>query len=341
MTIQKQDAFFGCLLGGAVGDALGYPVEFMNEASIYSRFGPDGIQRLDQAGQPALISDDTQMTLFAAEGILYAKAAGTALHKALWTAYLEWLGTQGDQSRMDPEHPKTTLYREPRLHARRAPGNTCLASLHHSRHGGTPEEPVNNSKGCGTVMRAAPFGLAYPEPEQAFQSAVCDGALTHGHPLGYLSSGGLALMVREIVYGASQGERLEAVLLRGAERGDGDFRALLLPDIRRAVELALDPAVSDLEGVHALGQGWVAEEALYIAVFCAVRHQDDFCAALRAAVNHKGDSDSTGAVCGNILGAWLGREGVEAAFNLKDLELADVIVETAQTLFQSTAGDGV
>ncbi len=339
--MDKKSRFLGCLLGGAAGDALGYPVEFIGEPAIRNRFGPAGIGRLDQAGQPALISDDTQMTLFAAEGILYARATGTALWKALWTAYLEWLGTQGDHSRMEPDHPQMQLYGEPRLHARRAPGNTCLAALRHSRCGGTPEEPVNNSKGCGTVMRAAPFGLAYPAPEQAFQSAVCDGALTHGHPLGYLSSGGLALMVREIVHGAAEGERLEEVLLRGAARGDEEFRALMLPDVRRAVELALDPSISDLDGVHALGEGWVAEEALYIAVFCAVRHQDDFAAALRASVNHKGDSDSTGAVCGNLLGAWLGREGVEAAFDLQDLELRDVIEDMALKLFQSTEEEKV
>ena len=120
--MDKKSRFLGCLLGGAAGDALGYPVEFIGEPAIRNRFGPAGIGRLDQAGQPALISDDTQMTLFAAEGILYARATGTALRKALWTAYLEWLGTQGDHSRMDPDHPQMQLYGEPRLHARRAPG---------------------------------------------------------------------------------------------------------------------------------------------------------------------------------------------------------------------------
>lgn len=339
--MRKKDQFLGCLLGGAVGDALGYPVEFLPERAIQDRFGPVGIQRLDQAGQPAVISDDTQMTLFAVNGILYARANDVALRKALWTAYLEWLGTQGDWGRMDPDHPKMELYNELRLHVRRAPGNTCLAALHNSLTGGTPERPVNNSKGCGTVMRAAPFGLAYPRAEEAFQAAVCDGALTHGHPLGYLSSGGLALMVREIVYGAVEGERLEDVLLRAGEKGDQDFCALMLPDIRRAVQLALDPSVSDLEGVHMLGEGWVAEEALYIAVFCAVRHQDDFAAAIRASVNHRGDSDSTGAVCGNLLGAWLGRDEVAKAFALEDLELQDVIVDMGMKLLLSTEEETV
>ena len=94
----------------------------------------------------------------------------------------------------------------------------------------------------------------------------------------------------------------------------------------------------DLEGIHQLGEGWVADEALAIAVFCAVRYQNDFAAAIRAAVNHKGDSDSTGAICGNILGAWLGEEAVKQAFDLNCLELADVIRTIADDLYQSTEG---
>ena len=78
-----------------------------------------------------------------------------------------------------------------------------------------------------------------------------------------------------------------------------------------------------MDGIHQLGEGWVGDEALAIAVFCAVRYQNDFAAGIRAAVNHKGDSDSTGAICGNILGAWLGEEAVEKAFDLKQLELSE------------------
>ena len=118
--------------------------------------------------------------------------------------------------------------------------------------------------------------------------------------------------------------------------GPGDKKIRNLLD--RAVSLALTPSVSDLEGIHRLGEGWVAEEALAIAIFCAVRYQNDFSAAIRAAVNHKGDSDSTGAVCGNILGAWLGKEAVEEAFDLRNLELRDVIEKIADQLFDTVEG---
>lgn len=94
-------------------------------------------------------------------------------------------------------------------------------------------------------------------------------------------------------------------------------------------------SVSDLDAIHTLGEGWIAEEALSIAVFCAVRYQNDFAKAICTAVNHKGDSDSTGAICGNILGAWLGKERVENAFNINNLELSDVIIKIADDLYLS------
>ena len=101
--------------------------------------------------------------------------------------------------------------------------------------------------------------------------------------------------------------------------------------IDRAVFLAESGADDDLDNIRHLGEGWVAEETLGIALYCALRHQDDFSAGIIAAVNHSGDSDSTGAVTGNILGALLGYEKIEEKWK-KDLELADVILETADDL---------
>ena len=338
----KRSRYLGCLLGGAVGDALGYPVEFISEKAIWNKYGPEGIQTLAQAGHPAWISDDTQMTLFAANAIVFTKQQGGDLQENLWTAYREWLGTQRDTSRMeDPAHPKMWVYQDKRMHALRAPGNSCLSAIRHSPQGGTIQMPVNSSKGCGTVMRAAPFGLAvHYDPIcsrgddfiAVHRMAAMDAALTHGHELAWASSSMLAQIIYYIVQNhPDRGYRLEQVIPHVGFPDDETAYKLL----ERAVKLALDPSVSDLDGIHALGEGWVAEEALAIAVFCAVRYQDDFAAAIRAAVNHKGDSDSTGAICGNILGAWLGKEAVESAFDLEDLELRDLIEKMANQLFEA------
>ncbi|MDO4571920.1 MAG: ADP-ribosylglycohydrolase family protein [Clostridia bacterium] len=333
MNIDKKSAYLGCLLGGAVGDALGYPVEFMNEASIFNQFGRDGIRTLAQAGAPAKISDDTQMTLFAANGII-CKILGAGL--APNCPYREWLATQGDASHMDdPQEPKMWIYTDLRLHHCRAPGSTCLTAIREHPDGGNMHEPINDSKGCGTVMRAAPFGLSVMDNGYGDDSRVVtrwaarDAALTHGHKTAWAASESLANIIFHIVQYRKPYHVLQNMIDYGKYCGYGE----LTPQLELAVKLALDRSVPDLDGIHTLGEGWVAEEALAIAVFCAVRYQHDFAAAIRAAVNHTGDSDSTGAVCGNILGAWLGVDAVRSAFDLDNLELCDLIERIAEDLY--------
>ena len=112
----------------------------------------------------------------------------------------------------------------------------------------------------------------------------------------------------------------------------------LVEVIDRAVELS-ENNLSDLDNIHQLGEGWVAEETLGISLYCALRHQDDFSAGIIAAVNHNGDSDSTGAVTGNILGALLGYAAIDEKWK-KNLELADVILEMADDLYLAAQAQG-
>ena len=72
--MRNIDKFRGCLIGGAAGDALGYAVEFKREDEIFSEYGKDGITEYDLILDDDVteISDDTQMTLFTAEGMLLA-----------------------------------------------------------------------------------------------------------------------------------------------------------------------------------------------------------------------------------------------------------------------------
>ena len=187
-------------------------------------------------------------------------------------------------------------------------------------------------------MRAAPYGLSvnydpvYSRGDDTYvvdRMARADAELTHGHPAAREASVLLASLIWEIVqYRQQRCGSLEEAVYHCCQGGS---KALL----KKAVDLALNHNVSDLDGIHQLGEGWVGDEALAIAVFCAVRYQNDFAAGIRAAVNHKGDSDSTGAICGNILGAWLGEEAVEKAFDLKQLELSEVTKTIADDLFLS------
>jgi len=319
----------GCFLGGAVGDALGAAVEFLSLDEIRGRFGENGVQDFTDARSPAgYITDDTQMTLFTAEGMIRAHNRfrtkgicnpGAVIHMA----YYRWLHTQGHTPPIDGqllEYIDTGwLVKNRALHQRMAPGMTVMASLL-APGTGLSQYAENNSKGCGGVMRVAPIGLAASDP---FGLAVETARLTHGHPAGYLSAGVLAL----IINGLMQGNYLEAAIcaaLSALEQypGHEDTREAVC----RALALAQSSAL-DADSVSTLGRGWVGEEALAIALFCALK-AEDFQTGVLAAVNHSGDSDSTGAICGNILGTRFGVEAISERW-LANLEAREVIEQLA------------
>ncbi|WP_250289850.1 ADP-ribosylglycohydrolase family protein [Streptomyces atroolivaceus] len=309
----------GTLLGGAVGDALGNPVEFLSLDGIRRAHGERGIRGpvADSDGVVGRITDDTQMTLFTVEGLIRAhvrasaKGIGGAEAELVRNAYLRWLDTQNHPSpprRGGDDQVRTgRLRQEPWLYARRAPGNACLTGLA-SRHVPAPGAPlalpgpVNpHSKGCGTVMRSAPFGLLGSDAATAFALAARCALITHGHPTGAYAAGALAAIVTHLLEGDSPaGAVLRAMDLLSRHHGHEETTAAL----RAAVDLAALGRPT-AERVESLGAGWVAEEALAIAVYCALvlPGADDIAEALLLSVNHSGDSDSTGSVCGNLLGA--------------------------------------
>ena len=165
-TARQNDAVYrsrvrGCLLGGAIGDALGASIEFMALSKIRAQFGPSGLTGYETAyGRRGAITDDTQMTLFTVEGLIRSVVRGTLkgiCHPpaVVWHAYRRWLVTQGELD--NSEHEWLTsgwLVGQHALYARRAPGNTCISALATGRQG-TLEERLNDSKGCGGVMRVA------------------------------------------------------------------------------------------------------------------------------------------------------------------------------------------
>jgi ADP-ribosylglycohydrolase len=329
---RKLEFFRGCLLGGAVGDALGWTVEFLKYKEIIRRYGDDGIRDLVCAPSgKAEITDDTQMTLFTAEGILRAETRGDErgichVPTVVYHAYQRWLHTQGYPRWEDQAFIYNGwLLDVKELHVQRAPGNTCLSALW-SRKLGTVEQPVNKSKGCGGVMRVAPAGLFYPT-ETAFRMGMDFAAITHGHPSGYLASGALSLIISYII----RGDEMESAVRKALEElKKYDHHEECYQALEEAVRLAFSD-LEPVEAIHKLGEGWVAEEALAISVYCALKFKHDFKEAIIAAVNHNGDSDSTGAITGNILGAYLGMSAIPNDW-LDKVELKEVITQVADDL---------
>ncbi|GAA2744512.1 ADP-ribosylglycohydrolase family protein [Kitasatospora cinereorecta] len=328
--LDYADRVRGSLLGGALGDALGWPVEFLRLDDIRSRFGPYGLTDLAAAGRGGEVTDDTQMTLFTAEGLL---RGGTP--ESVRQAYQRWLLTQrlsGPERR-----PDGWLLAQPFLYASRAPGNACLSGLTgHPRY--EPAIPfglrgrVNpESKGCGTVMRSAPFGLVGLGVRRAFEFAAECAQQTHGHPTGYLAAGAFAALVERLATGTELRRAVEETIVQTAEyrRSEETVTAL-----RRAVKVA-DAGPATAAAVEQVGLGWIAEECLAMAVYCALAGADAR-QALVLSVNHSGDSDSTGAVCGNLVGAMYGVGGLPPEW-LAVVEGREVIRQVADDLLMAYA----
>ena len=179
-------------------------------------------------------------------------------------------------------------------------------------------------------MRIAPAGLLIKN-EMVFDTACQIAAITHGHPSGYLAAGCLAQIINGIITGMDLIEAIQLALITLEDRPDSGE---CLDAVGSALKLWKDEQVS-FSTVEKLGKGWIAEEALAIGLYCALAAENDFEKGVSLAVNHGGDSDSTGAIAGNILGAMLGRNSIPAKY-LEDLELVDVIDEIATDVFENT-----
>lgn len=339
---HMEDIYRGCLLGGAVGDALGAPVEFMSRDQITRKFGPAGIQEYVPAfGKLGAITDDTQMTLFTAEGVMRGWLRGNLkgichMPGVIARSYQRWYHTQGHHHPIHDDGLDGWLISHRELFSCRAPGNTCLSGLESMR--ASNDVAKNDSKGCGGVMRVAPIGMYYAilagsESEghdqamrDAFELACEAAAITHGHRTGQLASGTFAAIAMKLLVGVQLPQAIDAALEHLKEQ-PGHMETL------HAIQLACRMASetpNDSEVLTQLGGGWIAEEALAIAVYCALSAKD-FRSGVTLAVNHSGDSDSTGSIAGQLLGAIYGAHAIPSSW-IGPLELRVVIEEMADDM---------
>ncbi|WP_156213210.1 ADP-ribosylglycohydrolase family protein [Lentzea aerocolonigenes] len=299
----------GCLIGGAIGDALGANTENLPMEVVYERHGPDGITDLPE--DPA-VTDDMQMTLFTFEAVIRAHVRRRITGNAGFTevvqhAYQRWLHTQktpwekarGPLSTLD--EPDGWLIGHGDLFRMRAPGLTVTSALQQYGRTGvmaTSENPANDSKGCGGAMRVAPIACYAEDALEAFSLAKCAAELTHGHPSGYLSAGFFAVLVHEALQGNGLLEGVDSAM---KEIVRYEHHEEVVAAVEHAIELAAlgEPSVARVEE---LGRGGVGETALAIALYSALV-TDDPNEALLISVNHGGDNDSTASMCGNLVGA--------------------------------------
>ncbi len=318
-----------CLIGGALGDALGRPVERIRTPQLYDYYGEGGIRDIQTVGMKARLTDDTQMTLFTAEGLLKSvKANGKDAPcdlEIIYNSYLNWYITQTEPAPAE-YHGDSHLMTLPELYAPTGPGKTCLSSL----KAGIPgfiERPINDSNGCGGIMRVAPVGLVYEDTEKAFRVGADCAALTHGGPESYLPSGVFAAVISDLMKDKTVPDAISTALelLRRWDSHEKTYGLLL-----RAIELS-QTDLDHREAIVSLGYGFTGDEALAISLYCVLKNRDSLKDALIMSVNHSGDSDSTGSISGNILGTVLGLSSVPTEW-IDYLELKDEIIKLAEEL---------
>ncbi|GLW64269.1 hypothetical protein Arub01_25130 [Actinomadura rubrobrunea] len=316
------------MFGLAYGDALGKDTEFLDMRRIAERYGPDGPRELP--GDPALVTDDTQMGLAVGEGLLDAPGDASLtpeLIEPLWRRrFIDWARSPDNN---------------------RAPGNTCMRAIGGLAEGHPwVEATVHDSKGCGANMRVTPVGLVPGlTDEQRSGAAQLQAALTHGHPTGLAASELTAYAVwwlrRDLVtpkeLPSALRERCRVRRTVYHERWLGELWRRAGADspeefIARGWDECLD-ALDRLEAAlrapdpaadpcAATGEGWVAEEALATALLCFLMFPDDPVAAIRRGAASSGDSDSIACLAGAFAGAHLGMDAWPAEW-AERIEYAD------------------
>ena len=319
MEKTKKDSlnhFAGALLGGALGDALGLPVHTLSNREIIQEYGQDGITEL-KLGKDGLarITNDTQLTLFTAEGLIRdacrrAKKEGERdlreTTPLIYRAYLRWLYTQGlSTSNWGKADYDGWLVNTKALYTDSDFSTTSVTTLG-SGVMGTFVKPINTSTTCGAVVRVAPVGLFAETAAEAFELGNWVGAITHGSPLAYYSSGAMSLLIYNITQGMSI---MEASLDVLEELNKHEGAKACAQKIEEAIEL-YQTKFPSMQALTKLINGREAVATLAIGIYCALTYQDDLIKAIILAANHGGNSHSTAAVTGNIVGTYLGRDAI-------------------------------
>lgn len=257
--------------------------------------------------------------------------------EAVYEAYLDWFDTQEGY----PNHKSISWIKNiAELNKMRAPGNTCLRSLQ-SKTMGTVDTRINNSKGCGSVMRIAPCALIANSAIEAARLATACGAITHGHTLALMPCHVCASMIYSLLFDNVDIEMALQIAVKNLKMDKAMFNdkpiyfknsnlTIFTDLINEAVSLS-KRNLSDTQAIRMLGEGWTAEEAFAIALYACLKYPNSFEDAVVCAVNHDGDSDSTGAIAGNIIGAFLGLSSIPLYYT-DNVELKDITLELAEDM---------
>ena len=337
----KRTSYRGCLLGMAVGDAMGYTVDSRSWQEIREDYGPNGLLGYDLANGYADVTSYTQLAAFTCNGLLLGMTRGQMTGKmAPFVKYIElslreWAASQRPWGR--PGRTYCWLLKHNELCRRHCMDTWMLDTLSKEKLG-TPEEPRNSQSGPGSITNAIGVGLfsgqrrlSQQELDRLGAEAV---ALVHGSPAAFLTGALLTHIITLCLHRPDAPLRMTINNSLAAIReqfGHEYSQAYELVNmIRHAMNFAENPnlkSVEVMERMHCES----APQVLAGAIYACLVTGEDFDRAMIVAVNHSGRSAAVGAIVGAILGARMG-EHTLPEFYMECLEPADLLRELADDL---------
>jgi len=279
---------------GVLGDAFGYNVEFQSWEHIRITYGGP---ILFSNCNNFIASDDTQMTLFCLEALKENHQFNNDnenIIKRIYDYYLEWNATQYADLIFKKEFSK-----QKELQKRQAPGRTCLTALG-SKFCGTIEKRINESKGCGGIMRVAPIAFLNRNLDDIIYLGCAQAAITHGHPEGYLSSGFFAGLLKLGIDGKEFQESYYLIKDKIKEYKDSESFINYLDKLENNLSKNYENPNKMTEEI---GEGWTGESALGLAIYAMISGKS-FEDVIVISTNHSGDSDSTASLAGQLYAAY-------------------------------------
>ena len=346
--MEKISMIRGCLLGLAVGDALGYTVDSKSLEEIRDDYGPNGLLGYDLVNGYADVTSYTQIAAFSANGLLLGLTRGqlqgkmAPLARYVALALREW---SRSQHYCDQEKNFCWLSAVPEVKRKRCMDTWILSILARTRLG-TPEEPVSRSDHPSALTAAVPVALLSPQlslPQEELDRLGAEVlALTHGPEAflcGAVLTHALSAIVRdpEISMEPLLQQTMDAIQLQFGREYPQITELWEL--LQHARALASSPDIPPAEAMERLGCR-TAPEVLAGALYACLLSRGDFDTAMITAVNHSGRSAAVGAVTGALLGACLGYEALPE-FYLESLEPAEYLSELAEDLCQGCPTGGL
>ena len=335
--LEKDALNRGCLLGLAVGDAMGYSVDKMSWEDICTNYGPNGLLGYDLANGSADVTSYTQLAAFVCNGLLLGLTRGKPAdyHRYVAMSLQEWAKSQ--QFLINPEKTFCWVAQVPVLRRRHCMDTRILDALNRETLG-TPEKPMFHSTTPAVLTTGIAVGLCYDpkkmDPYQIGKLAVAASAFTHGDSESFLSGAFLAYSIAGILQEPTRPlpEHFNHAMDVITEQFGNQYSAVetLRKKITRALALTRDPDISPLAAMTLL-ECTTAAECLAGAVYASAVHSGNFDEAMIVSVNHSGRSAAVGAVTGAILGAIMGAEALPELY-LESLEAAPSLEDLAKDI---------